>query len=236
MHIFRLPQFEGPLELLLSLIEKEKLDITRLSLAQVTDQYLEYLMREKDIPLANLAAFLSVASRLILIKSRALLPLLRFDDEEEEAVEDLEWQLREYRKFKQAAVRLGALWALSQPSFSRSRGTEVAFFYPPSGLTTDDLRAAFASVLGDIPVFERLDETIVPATVTLEEKIEYLRESLRQAVETTFARVIESAEDRMDVVVAFLAMLELVKQRVVEVEQPEVFVDIRIRHKPAPVQ
>lgn len=229
MHIVRLPQFEGPLELLLSLIEKEKLDITRLSLAQVTDQYLDYLTRERDIPLPNLAAFLAVASRLILIKSRALLPLLRFDDEEEEAVEDLEWQLHEYRKFKQTAVRLGAFWASARGSFSRLRGSELPFFHPPAELTASDLALVYGGVLGEIPVLERLEEAIVEEAVTLEEKIEYLRAALRTAVETTFNKVVATAENRMDVVVAFLAMLELVKQRAVEAEQSDLFLEIHIR-------
>ena len=86
---FRLDHFEGPLDLLLSLIEREKLDITTVSLAQIADQYLEYLSTEKNVTLENLAAFLSVASRLLLIKSRALLPVLTFTEEEEESVDDL---------------------------------------------------------------------------------------------------------------------------------------------------
>ena len=96
-----LEQFEGPLDLLLSLIEKEKLDITHVSLAKVADQYLKYLETEESISLGNLTAFLSVAARLILIKSRALLPILEFSDEEEESMDDLETRLKVYKRFRE---------------------------------------------------------------------------------------------------------------------------------------
>ena len=101
MYHVRLPQFEGPFPLLFSLIEKEKLDITRLALAEVTDQYLAHIAREGS-SLPNLAEFLSVAAQLLLLKSRALLPFLTLTEEEEEAVHDLYSCLLKYQRYKAA--------------------------------------------------------------------------------------------------------------------------------------
>ena len=100
MYHIRLEQFEGPFPLLLSLIEKEKLDISRVALASVTEQFLSHIEREQGMSLPNLAQFLSVASRLVLLKSRSLLPTLVIDPEEERDVVDLERRLSEYRKFQ----------------------------------------------------------------------------------------------------------------------------------------
>lgn len=227
---FRLEKFEGPLDLLLALIEKEKLDITQVSLAQVADQYLSYIRDEESISLENLSAFLSIAARLILIKSRALLPILDFSDEEEEAMEDLEYRLKAYKLFREASLSLGALFLKSHGAFSRESflGTQVVF-YPPKDITKESLRDHFASVLGDIPVFEVLPEKEIASVITLEEKITLLQRTLSDRVESSFHELISSAEDRVEVIVSFLAMLELIKQRFISVEQEKFFSDIRIK-------
>jgi segregation and condensation protein A len=107
MYNVKLEKFEGPLELLLELIEKEQLKITELSLAHVADQYLDYIKNHDSIALENLADFLTIASRLILIKSRALLPMLQVTPEEEEEIQDLAKQLEEYKKFREASQKIG---------------------------------------------------------------------------------------------------------------------------------
>jgi segregation and condensation protein A len=230
----QLPQFEGPLELLLVLIEKQKLDVTRVSLAQVTDQYLEHISSEENISLENLAWFLAIAARLILIKSKALLPILQFDDEEEEEIEDLEYQLREYKKFKEASLKMKGLFDLKRRSFAREGYVGVqSIFYPPQNVTGEILRKHLLNVLGDIPVFEKLEEKVVREVVTLEEKIVSLQEMLRRKVQTSFREVVSSAKDRVDVIVSFLAMLELVKQRIIHAEQEDLFSEIRLKHKEA---
>ncbi len=144
---FRLEKFEGPLDLLLSLIEKEKLDITQVSLAQVADQYLAYIRDEESLSLENLSAFLTIAARLILIKSRALLPVLDFSDEEEEAMEDLEYQLKAYRLFREASQALGTMFLQSRGAWAREGylGTQVVF-YPPKDITALALHDHFVDV------------------------------------------------------------------------------------------
>lgn len=227
---FHLEKFEGPLDLLLTLIEKEKLDITQVSLAQVADQYLAYIRDEEALSLQNLSAFLSIAARLILIKSRALLPVLDFSDEEEEAMEDLEYRLKAYRLFREASQKFGVLFLQSRGSFTRDGylGTQVVF-YPPKDITKEALRDHFVDVLGDIPVFDILPEKEIAAIITLEEKIAHLQSSLSLRAESSFADIVGSARDRVDVIVSFLAMLELIKQRFIHVEQKEYFSEIRIK-------
>lgn len=229
----QLEQFEGPLPLLLTLIEREKLDITRLSLAKVADQYLEYLTKEDSISLDNLARFLSIAARLILIKSKALLPTLTFTDEEEDEIGDLEAELRRYKQFKEAAMRLGMLVSEKHTIYTReSSFGSVSIFLPPKNLTREDLANYFQSVLGNLPSMEILEEKRVAEIVTLEEKITLLQESIRDRVQKSFSEIVSLATDRVHVIVSFLALLELVKQRVIHAEQGELFGDIHFRNAP----
>jgi segregation and condensation protein A len=228
----KLEQFEGPLDLLLALTEQEKLDITRVSLAQIADQYLEYIGSAKNITLQNLSDFLSVAAKLILIKSKALLPLLEFTEEEEEEIKDLEHQLAEYKKFKEAAKKIAEIFDSPAVCFSREGFSGLGVvFCPPENLVAEDLAKAFSRVLGEIPVQEKLDEETVKEVLTLEEKIIHLQDVIRQRVQTSFSEIVANAKDRVEVVVSFLAMLELVKQRMIHVEQGELFSEIKLKHK-----
>lgn len=232
MYKIRLEQFEGPLDLLMKLIEQEKLDITRVSLAQVTDQYLEYIDSAHDVSLAHMADFLTIASRLILIKSKALLPLLEFTEEEEEEIRDLEQSLLLYKKYKDAAVALGEM--LLRPIGCATRPeskSSMAVFCPPEDITAEDLAASMSYVLDDIVVQEVLEEEAIKEIITLEEKISHLQETLREKVQASFAELVAHATDKVEIVVSFLAMLELVKQRLIHVEQGDLFSEIRLKHK-----
>jgi len=227
-------KFEGPLELLLELIEKEKLNITELSLAHVADQYLEHIQNNQEIKLENLVDFLSVAAKLILIKSRALLPILKFTEEEEEEIKDLAKQLEEYKKFKEASLRLGKMAETGRISHSRSGYSGIkSFFYPPEDMNIYDFRKYFQTVLNEIPIIEKLEEEIVREVVTLEEKINDLQNFMRQKVEASFTEITSQATDKIDVILSFLAMLEMVKQRIVEVDQQELFQEIKVSIKNA---
>jgi segregation and condensation protein A len=225
-------KFEGPMDLLLELIEKEKLDITELSLAHVADQYLEYIRNNDGIKLENLAEFLSVASKLILIKSRALLPLLTFTEEEEEEIKDLAKQLEEYKKFKEASLVLGKMSEAGKISHERPSYAGVQnIFYPPENINIFDFRKYFQLVLHEIPMVEKLDEETVREVITLEEKINDLQNTLRQRVEMSFAELTQGATEKIDVILSFLAMLEMVKQRIIDVEQNDLFQEIRLKNK-----
>lgn len=227
----RLEQFEGPLELLLQLIEKEKLDITRVSLAVVADQYLAYLAEQQDVPLSQLAQFLSVASRLLLLKSRALLPLLEFTEEEEQSLDELEWQLREYRKFREVSITLGHGFEQRTHAWPRESflGAERVFF-PAPGVTAETLRDTFQSVLGEIPLLEKLEEEAIRTVVSLEDKMRDLQSTLTTRMQLSFQQLTQDVTDKLEVIVAFLALLELVKQRFVRVEQSGSFQEIAMLH------
>jgi segregation and condensation protein A len=232
MYNIKLEQFEGPLDLLTSLIEEQKLDITHLSLAKVADQYLEYINNKENITLDHLADFLTVASRLILIKSKALLPMLELSQEEEAEIKDLEKQLVEYKKFKDISKRIGKMLGSHRISFSREGfvGVQV-FFYPPQETNVFDLKKTFEKVLSEIPVVEKLEEEMVRDVITLEDKISHLQETLRERLEMNFSEITSGAKDKIEVIVSFLAMLELVKQRIINVEQNRLFEEIKMKVK-----
>jgi segregation and condensation protein A len=225
-------QFEGPLDLLLQLTEDQKLDITRVSLARIADQYLEYIADKQNITLAHLSDFLLVASRLILIKSKALLPTLDLTEEEEAEIKDLEYQLAEYKKFKEASKKLAHLANSPQTSFSRESfwGRRI-IFYPPKNIAANDLAGIFSKIIGEIPIIEKLEQELVKEVLTLEEKIEHLRVTLKEKMQTSFSELVVSAKDKIEIVVSFLAMLELVKQQLIQVEQGELFSEIKMKHK-----
>lgn len=224
-------QFEGPLDLLLKLIEEEKLDITRLSLSRVADQYLEYISQKEKITLENLADFLTVASKLILIKSKALLPTLEFSEEEEKEIEDLEHQLALYKKFKDISKAVGRMSESKRVSFSREKFVTIkSFFYPPENINAYDLKKYFVKVLGEIPVMEKLEEEMVREVITLEEKIQHLHGFIKEKLETSFTELIATAQDKVDVIVSFLAMLEMVKQQIIHVEQGDLFSEIKLKN------
>lgn len=231
MYQVRLEKFEGPMNLLLELIEKEKMDVTELSLAKVSDQYLEYIRSNDKIHLENLADFLSVASKLILIKSRALLPTLKFSEEEEDEIQDLAKQLAEFKKFKDISVKLGELAHSDKICYSRAGFLGVGpVFYPPQNINAYDLKNSFLKLLSEIPILEKLQEEVVSEVITLEEKIGELEIKLRKKLETSFSELVSKSENKIDVIVSFLAMLEMIKQRIIEVEQEDLFKDIKLKH------
>lgn len=232
MYKVKIEQFEGPLDLLLELINKEKLNITGISLAQITDQYLEYLENREDINLVNLADFLTVAAKLILIKSKALLPLLDLSSEEEEEIFDLEKQLEEYKKFKLIAVEVEKIFNNKKQSFSRDNFLEIEpVFSPPEGVGPVELMNVFEDILGQIPVFEKLEEERVARVISLKERIDSLKDILSKKVEVTFSEIVKKGGDKIEVIVSFLAVLEMVKRRIVIVEQGEMFYEIKLKRK-----
>jgi len=227
---FRTAQFEGPLELLLALIDEQKLTLTEVALAEVTEQYLAYLNEHRaEITLENLADFLSIAARLILMKSKALLPLLVLEQEEEEEIGDLAAQLEEYKRFADAAQTLQVLWVAGRQSFARTvppRKRHIVF--TPPDVRTGDIAQLFRGVLAEIPTIAQLDQKRMRDIVALEERIMHLSRSLAQRGTVAFSQFVREAKDAGDVIVSFLALLELVKQNAVTVTQETSADDIQI--------
>src|SRR6185369_11883839 len=143
MDKIKVSQFEGPLDLLLSLIEQRQLDITTIALAEVTEQFLQYLKQLEKIDPTALADYLSIAAKLLVIKSKAILPTLELEQEEEDAGFDLEAKLLLYKQFKEVAKHLKLLDNKRRQSFERTVTFENKIsFYPDPNITTKELHGA----------------------------------------------------------------------------------------------
>ena len=230
MHKIKVKQFEGPLDLLLQLIEDQKLEITEVSLAEVTEQYIQLLHQQstqEKIPADQLADFLVIAARLLLIKSRALLPFLVWEEEEPE---QLTSQLKIYKEYLEASKVIAALIAKKRFSFSREKlltGQEITFS-PPSQLKSSRLAEVFAEIIRALEPLIGLPTEIIRKTISIQEKIQQIRQKIYQQATTRFSEILKDAKDRTEVVVSFLALLELVKQKIVVVRQKNTFDDILI--------
>ncbi len=226
-----LPVFEGPLDLLLHLIERQELDITQVSLAQVTNQYLEYLARLGERDPDNLADFLVVAAKLLLIKSQVLLPRPPAPSlpDEEDVGEDLVQQLIEYKKFKEAARWLQKMEERGGSSFVRLAGI------PPLEKRADlgdvslaDLLAAVRRALQIKPPEPSVDGAVPPIRITIAQQMALIERRVASGRPVSFLRLLQDASGRIEIIVTLLALLELVKQLRVTMRQDRLFGDILI--------
>lgn len=230
----RLPLFEGPLDLLLHLIEREELDITEVSLVAVTDSYLRALEAMEEIEAGALAEFLVVAAKLLYLKSRTLLPRPRTGEEDEEDSGDaLIQQLLEYRRYKSVAEGLRQRQEAGLRVFVRlapvPKGERKLDL---SGVSADKLTQALQRALRRIPS-DPPRPRVHTYSITVAEQIEVVREHINAALPQqraiSFDTLLSSQRSRMEIVVTFLAVLELIKQREIVVEQEEVFGEIVLR-------
>ncbi|MEW6569341.1 MAG: segregation/condensation protein A [Chloroflexota bacterium] len=222
--------FEGPLDLLLELIERAELDITKVALAQVTDQYLAYLRQMPERQLADLASFLVVAARLLQIKSEALLPCPpQRELDEEDPGEALARQLIAYKKYKQIAHLLSARERQGLRSYVRlAPPPTVPAVLELSNVAVDDLRRAFLEALAPAEDKQPLSEVVAAPHVNIRDQIRLIAAAIRARGKTTFRRLLRRVRSRIEVVVTFLAVLELVKQRKVAATQERLFGDIEL--------
>ena len=225
-----IPVYEGPLDLLLDLIERAELDITSVSLAQVTDQYLSYVHALQQVSADEISAFLVIAARLIQIKSEALLPRPPVREPgETDPAEDLARQLRIYKRFKQIATWLGKREEQGLRSYLRiAPPPKVEGRLDLTGLTIADLLDAAEAVLAAEPERASLGTVISAPKVTIREKIALITHSLQSGERTSFRALLGSGHTRLEVVVTFLALLELVKRYRVLAQQQALFGDIDI--------
>jgi segregation and condensation protein A len=249
----RVGEFSGPLEKLLELIEAEKMDINEVSLAKVTDDFLRYLETFKGgldvnaesaadaenkfrIDLRVLADFVSVASKLIFLKSKYLLPGLALSEEEEADIKDLESRLHIYQQLKPAIKLINKLWATSHHSFSRpyfiGRGTGSVpgqtMFYPGENLTIEALITAIGGILDTIKTYDLETETIHEKIITLEEKITEVLGRIQKGGDMHFNQL-SGDKSRGEMIVVFLAILHLAREQLVLLEQMDNFSDIMVK-------
>lgn len=225
---FQLDKFSGPLDLLLQLIEQEELDISQVSLAKVTDQYLAYLDEQQNLPTDELADFLTIATKLLVIKSKILLPQLA--DEEEDSAEQLEAQLKMYKEYLEASKKIEQMIAGKNFLFTRER-VAVDFrpvFSPPPELGATDLTNVFYEILKRVEYVTNLPQKIMERAVSLREMVDGIRSALTQASKLSFKKVIKTAKSKHEVVVCFMALLELIKSGEAAVSQVGVFDEIYV--------
>lgn len=229
-YVVATPVYAGPLDLLLQLIERAELDITRLALAQVTDQYLEYLHGLTDQSPEEVSAFLVIAARLIQIKSEALLPRPPVREEgEEDPGEALARQLLIYKRFKEIAAFLEEREMRNMRAYLRLAATPKAEgALDMSGLGIGDLVQAANNIFAASESRPDLSTVVAPPRVTIREKISMIASFLRQNGRLSFRALLKSRPSHLEVVVTFLAMLELIKRRLILVQQEGLFGEIEI--------
>jgi segregation and condensation protein A len=224
------PVYAGPLDLLLQLIQRAELDITKVALAQVTDQYLEYLKSLDEHLVEEVSSFLVIAAKLLQIKSEVLLPRppVRMEGEED-AGEALARQLIIYKRFKEIAEHLGHLELAGNHTYLRlAPPPKIETSLDLSGVTIVDLASVAHRVLSQSDHRLALGTVVTPPRVTIREKIHNIIGTLQRAGKATFKVLLEKSSNRLEVVVTFLAMLELIKRHLVNVKQEQLFGEIEL--------
>lgn len=209
--------FEGPLDLLLELVTSRKLFVNDVSLAQVTDDFIAYIESHAEFPIGESAEFILVASTLMLIKSRSLLPMLQLTEEEEESIHDLENRLALYARVKELASLLKPLFGKQIIFEKEPRKNDVIIFSPDSKTDKENLLLSLQRVLDALPKKEVLPKITVKKVISLEEMIGKLSERIAKAGKFRFHDM--KHKDKVSMIVGFLAMLELVKRGAIRVSQ-----------------
>ncbi|PIZ01030.1 hypothetical protein COY62_00470, partial [bacterium (Candidatus Howlettbacteria) CG_4_10_14_0_8_um_filter_40_9] len=216
-------------DLLLQLIEGEKLDITQISLGKITDEYLEHL-NDLDARSHDVAEFLVIASRLIYIKSKAIIPTPPTAEEEGE-IEDMENKLREYKKYKEVAAIFHETLESGYRSFQRKNGPkfQIQKFTPPAGINLKMLMNILQEVLAAAPEEEVQEkEEVYERKVSVEEKLQELKTLISKKKRFKFTEILKKAKSKHEVIISFLAVLDLIKQKNITVTQDNAFGDIII--------
>ena len=225
-----LEKFSGPLGLLLNLVEEQKLSINEISLAEIAEKYIAYLKSLEEIPKEELAAFLVIASTLMLIKSRSLLPGVKLTEEEETDIKELEQRLKTYQFFKELSQYIRELSKTDRHLFGREAYVGMrSVFFPPEGLTAADFKKIMDEILEAVPKTEKLPEGTLGKMISIEDKMTEIQERLNQMLAMTFDELKNSAKEKIEVIISFLAMLELVKQGWLILDQQKLFGGISLK-------
>jgi segregation and condensation protein A len=233
MEKIKIKQFEGPLDLLLSLIEERKLNITEIALAEVTEQFLQYLKALEQIDPTVLADYLAIAAKLLVIKSKAILPTLELEEaEDEDSALDLESRLLLYKQFKEATKYFKNLDNQRRQGFERTLTFEEKItFYPDPNVTTKELHSAILHVLSGLKELDSLPKAKIKEAISIQERIDALQIQLGKQVETKLSELLTTAKNKSEIIITFLALLELIKQKVFVADQETLFADVVIKKK-----
>ncbi len=225
--------FEGPLDLLLTLIEKRKLLINDIALAKVTDDYLSHVENLPSYSIGDRADFIVIASTLLLIKSRSLLPSLSLTDEEQMSIEDLETRLKLYQKVKDLSLHIKNMYGEKMIFFPNEKANMIQVFSPHQSITIPALVGALQDAIKRLPVKVEPPQAKIKKVISLEEMIDKLTDRIKGALRVSFHEFsgknkTVTKEEKVEVIVSFLAMLELVKQGVIDVMQEMQHGDIKM--------
>lgn len=229
-------KFSGPIETLLDLIERKKLEVTEFSLAEVTADFLDYLQKlgtGESIPASPriIADFVVIASKLLLIKSKALLPDMALSLEEERDIKDLETQLNFYKNFKPAVLHIKSLWDAKQFSVSRPLlAHRTAFFYPATNIKAENLLQSVKMVFEALEETAKETRTMQAPLMRIEEKIQEILQLFTAGTDALTFKTMQKTKPRSEIIVLFLALLQLVNSQLVRAEQGSQFSDIML-HK-----
>ncbi len=219
--------FQGPLEALLNLIESRKMSVSEISLSEVCDAYLAYVEHLPELPLAETSQFILVASTLLLIKSRTLLPTLELTSEERESVEELERRLARYAIIRDAARLLRKEWG-THPLVLARRAPIRAMVFSPAESSATKIYDAAMRLLRTIPKPETLASAAIAPILALEEVIKSLHARLTSSMRARWSDVTKGSSSKHDLIVHFLAILELVRNGSASVTQERLFSDMTI--------
>lgn len=224
-----LEKFQGPLDLLLQLIQGKEMDISQIALAEVTDGYLAYLDSNQDISAIDLADFLVVATKLLVIKSKTLLPQL--NDDEDDSAEQLEAQLKMYKDYLDASKNVEKMLAKQNILFSREKMAVIfePTFSPPPSLSSAMFQDLYQEILSRVDYVINLPKRVMEKTVSLRETVANIRQKIDQFKKLNFSDVVKGAGSRTEIVVSFMAILELLKAGEIAVNQKGVFDEIYVQ-------
>jgi segregation and condensation protein A len=228
------PSYNGPFELILELIEKRKLSVNEIALTKITDDYIERVRGEASFPIEDAANFIGVAATLLLIKSKSLIPELELTRDEEGDVEELKDRLQKYEQIREITRELSRMFG---KNVMVSAGTRVAepMFAPSRDLSLANLEKSLREALMSLEKEEKLPEVRVRPLVTIEEMMDRLTARVQRSLTLSFKDFAGNKAERVEVIVSFLALLELVKQGTIEAAQHDSFGDIKITNSAAAV-
>lgn len=227
--------FDGPLELLLELVEEKKLDILTVKLGDLADAYLARVRALAALPAEEVASFLALASRLVLLKARSLLPALTplAEEDEGESEEELRQRLLEYAIVRERAGVLGERLRSGERAFHREGGTPPDL--PPRGGEVSALAAAWGRVLA-LATREREEEMIAPGErYSVEDRTAEIELIVNERGEVTFTELLGATPTLGWAVVTFISLLDLYRRIVIDLEQNALFTDILIKKKERPI-
>ncbi|MCB9808931.1 segregation/condensation protein A [Candidatus Nomurabacteria bacterium] len=231
-------EFEGPIEVLLNMIQDRKMPINDVSLAEVTDEYVAYIKNNRQHDYSYITHFLYVASTLLLIKSRSLLPSLELTDEEEESIDALQRRLKLYQIFRDQAEQIKPLFGTPSMFTRPFKMRRITVFSPDAAAMQP---GNFVSAILGLDDIHEEEQQILPevrvrtASVHINDMVENLKERMTKAMNISFKEFAKAPltdatprEQKVYSIVGFLAMLEMVRNSVIAVEQNTLFDDIII--------